>query len=65
MDADTKQILKELCAVVRDSTEQAFHAHELAEKLKNLAGICRSRNEKAADKLPQSKRFHTLTRRVC
>ena len=33
MDADTKQILKEFCSVVRDSTEQAFHAHELAERV--------------------------------
>ncbi len=33
MDADTKQILKSLCAVLRDSTEQAYRAHELAEKV--------------------------------
>lgn len=33
MDAETKQVLKEICAVVRDSTEQAFHAHELAERV--------------------------------
>jgi hypothetical protein len=33
MDSETKQLLKELCAVVRDSTEQAYHAHELAEKV--------------------------------
>ena len=33
MYGDTKQLLKELCAVVRDSTEQAYYAHELAEKV--------------------------------
>jgi hypothetical protein len=33
MDPETKQLLKELCAVVRDSTEQAYHAHELSEKV--------------------------------
>jgi hypothetical protein len=33
MDADMKQVLKQLCVVLRDSTEQAYHAHELAEKV--------------------------------
>jgi hypothetical protein len=33
MDNETKQLLKQLCAVLRDSTEQAYHAHEMAEKV--------------------------------
>ena len=33
-------------------------------KPKDLAGICRSGNEKAADKLPQLKRVHTFARNV-
>jgi hypothetical protein len=33
MDSESKQILKDLCTVVRASTEQAYHALELAEKV--------------------------------
>jgi hypothetical protein len=33
MDVETKLVLKELCSVLRDSTEQAYYAHELAEKV--------------------------------
>jgi hypothetical protein len=33
MDSETKQILKDLCTVIRASTEQAYHALELAEKV--------------------------------
>ena len=33
MDEDTKHLLKSICAVLHDVTEQAFHAHEMAEKM--------------------------------
>jgi hypothetical protein len=37
MDAETKQILHEMCAVLRDATEQSFYAHEMAEKVHAVA----------------------------
>ena len=33
MDADTKQTLKLICAVLRDTTEQAYRVHEMAERI--------------------------------
>lgn len=44
MDAETKQLLKQFSAVLRDTTEQAYYVHELALRLHsacshNVAGF--------------------------